>query len=91
MEIVLGVMVLGILLGILLRKKPKIIKSAEYLSSWAIYLLLFLLGVSVGLNDDIIHNFEKIGFQAAIIAIASIAGSVFFGWLIYKSLFQSKS
>lgn len=90
MEIVLGIMVLGILIGVIFRKKSKIIKTAEYLSNWAIYILLFLLGISVGLNDEIILNFEKIGFQAALIAIASIVGSVFFGWLIYKFLFQPK-
>ncbi len=91
MEIVLVIMVVGIGLGVLLKKHPKIIKTAEYLTNWAIYLLLFLLGVSVGLNDDIIKNFENIGLQAALISVTSIIGSIFLGWFIYTFLFKNKT
>jgi len=58
--------------------------------NWAIYLLLFMLGISVGTNKEVIDNLGKIGYEAVAIAIASISGSVLLAALLFKVLFKQK-
>jgi uncharacterized membrane protein YbjE (DUF340 family) len=85
---VLLVMLAGIAIGLVINRFPKVIRANDKLISWAIYLLLLLLGISVGLNQTIIHNLDKIGVQAAIITLGAISGSVLTLWLIYLLWFQ---
>ncbi len=90
MTIILILMLAGILLGLALGKNPIILKINEKLLNVAIYILLLLLGISVGSNDKIIDNLYNIGLQALIITIGAIAGSVAFCWIIYKTFFHLK-
>ena len=81
-------MLAGIFIGFAIHRYPAIIRINEKLITWAIYLLLFLLGISVGLNKTIIQNLNKIGLQAITITIGAITGSVLTLWLIYRLFFQ---
>lgn len=90
MTLVLLIMIAGIITGVLIHRKPMLIKVNDQLISVAIYILLFLLGVSVGLNKTIIRNIGTLGFQAFIITIGAVSGSVLACWLIYKAFFQGK-
>jgi len=85
---VILVMLAGIFIGFAINSFPKIIQANDKLISWAIYLLLFLLGISVGLNKTIIQNLDKIGLQAAIITLGAITGSVLTLWLVYQLWFK---
>lgn len=85
---VLVVMLAGIFLGFFLNRFPKTIEVNNRLISGAIYLLLFLLGISVGLNKTIMQNLAKIGGQALIISLGAIAGSVLSLWFVYRFFFQ---
>lgn len=85
---VLVLMSVGMVIGWFLHSKKKLIKLNESLTSWAIYLLLFLLGLSVGTNEKILQNFETIGFQAIIITIFAVAGSILTAWLTYIIFFK---
>jgi len=88
---VLLIMVAGILTGFAINRYPLAIKINDRLITWAIYLLLFLLGISVGLNKTIVQNLDKIGFQALIITIGAISGSVFVSWILYRIFFSKQS
>ncbi len=87
---VLLVMLAGIAIGFVINRFPKAIRANDKLISWSIYLLLLLLGISVGLNQTIIQNLDKIGIQAAIITLGAITGSVLMLWLIYRLYFQTE-
>ena len=87
---VLLVMLAGIAIGFVIKRFPKAIRVNDKLISWAIYLLLLLLGISVGSNQTIIQNLDKIGVQAAIITLGAISGSVLSLWLIYRLYFQTE-
>lgn len=87
---ILLVLSAGIITGLLIIRKPFLHKVNNELMNWAIYLLLFMLGISVGTNREVIENISKIGFEAIIIAIASIAGSVLLSALLFKVLFRQK-
>lgn len=87
---ILLVLSAGILTGFLIIRKPVLHKVNNELMNWAIYLLLFMLGISVGTNQEVIQNLGKIGYEAVIIAVASIAGSVLLSALLFKLLFRQK-
>lgn len=87
---ILILMLSGIFVGLALGKYPITLKINDKLLNGAIYLLLLLLGIGVGLNDKIIDNFYNIGMQAFIIAFGAIAGSVTVCWMVYKTFFHLK-
>ena len=85
---ILIVLSAGILIGLLIVRKPKLHLFNNHLLNWAIYLLLFLLGISVGTNREVIQNIGKIGYEAIAIGIFSIAGSVLLSAILFKFLFK---
>lgn len=89
MIIVLLVMLAGIMTGLAINRFPRVIKLNNKLISGAIFLLLFLLGISVGLNKIIIQNLDKIGIQALVITIGAVAGSVLTLWMVYRFGFSA--
>ncbi len=89
MLIVVLLMSLGMTLGFLVRKKSDVLAKLDRWITYTIYLLLFLLGLTVGKNDMVVHNIHNIGINALIITLAAIAGSVFVCWLVYSLFFRS--
>jgi uncharacterized membrane protein YbjE (DUF340 family) len=88
---ILIVLSAGILIGLLLIRSPKMHQINNHLLNWAIYLLLFFLGLSVGTNQEVIQNLGKIGYEAVAIAVASIFGSVLLSGIIFKFLFNKNA
>lgn len=87
---ILVVLTLGIMAGWLIIRKPAIHRLNNHLLNGAIYLLLLLLGISVGINKEVIGNLGKIGVEAISIALASILGSLFFTTLLFRMIFKDK-
>ncbi|HYE83366.1 MAG TPA: LysO family transporter [Clostridia bacterium] len=44
--------------------------------------MLFVMGVNIGVNDDVVNGFYKLGFQAVVLAAFSIAFSILFVKLV---------
>lgn len=89
MFIVIGIMFMGIALGYLLRKW-ELLQNLGGPISYTIFLLLFLLGVSVGANDAIVNNLLKLGGQAFLIAVAGTLGSVLAAAVVYHYVFKER-
>lgn len=83
MIVVLLCLCAGILLGIVLRRHEHFLKMIDQLTVWFIYIFLFLLGLTVGLNREIIAQFGRLGLQAVIIALACVIGSLIPAWFVY--------
>lgn len=79
---VIGIMFVGIGLGYLMRHQalPWINKAITYL----IWLLLFLLGIEVGHNEQIIRSLPTLGVEAFIIAVVCVLGSCLAAWALWK-------
>lgn len=90
MLIVIGIMFLGIAVGYFIRSKKVIIKISDRLIMWAIYLLLFLLGITIGSNRIIVDNLANLGLNALAITIGGIAGSLITAWAGYRIWFKPK-
>jgi uncharacterized membrane protein YbjE (DUF340 family) len=84
------IMMAGIAIGYFIRNFKNLVKIADKLTMWAIYLLLFLLGVAIGANEVIMKNLPTLGLKAMIISIGGVAGSVLLAWAVYHFLFKSK-
>lgn len=76
----------GILLGRFLPQGNK--KWVQNGITVAILLLLFLLGMSVGHNRQIMDNLCTIGFEAGLITLGAVGGSVVCAWLVYRLYFS---
>ena len=77
---VILVMLSGMLLGCLLRNRrmtflPRVVM-------FLIWVLLFLLGVEVGANPEIIRNLKSLGVEAFVLAVAGTLGSAVLAWAL---------
>ena len=88
MWIILGLMIFGSLIGFLLSGRKHFNPVSEKLTAYIIYLLLFLMGLSVGVNKEIMSNLEDLGIQAFIITLFTITGSVLMAWILQKTFFR---
>lgn len=87
---VIGIMFGGIAIGYILRRVELLQKIGKPIS-YTILLLLFLLGISVGANKEIVNNLAALGGQALLIASAGTAGSVLAAWAVYNLFFEERS
>lgn len=76
------VMLSGIAAGTLFRRR--VIRFIPKVISVLIWVLLFFLGVEVGLDPRIIGNFRDLGAEALILTFAGLAGSMMMAWLLWK-------
>lgn len=83
---VIAVMALGVIVGRTLKSKN--IGFMGKAISVLIWLLLFLLGVSVGANGEIMGSLDTIGVSAIILSLFAVLGSVIAAWVVYKYIFK---
>lgn len=55
-----------------------------------IWVLLFVLGVEVGSNPNIINSLHTLGIEALFIAVMSTMGSVIAAMLLWKSVKKNR-
>jgi uncharacterized membrane protein YbjE (DUF340 family) len=84
------IMTAGIALGYFIRNRKHIVRISDSLTMWAIYLLLFLLGVAIGTNKTIVKNLPVLGLKALLISIGGIVGSVLLALIVYHLLIKPK-
>ncbi len=90
MIIVVAIMTAGIVLGYLIRRKALLIKINDKLIMWAIYLLLFVLGITIGANEIIMISLPTLGLKALAITVGGILGSIFLAWFTYNRFFKNR-
>lgn len=85
---IIGLMLTGMLLGYLLRKRN--LKGIHQLITLLIWVLLFILGIEVGSNEQIIKGLHTIGLEAVILTLGGTLGSVTAAWALWKALYKKK-
>lgn len=90
MIIGISLLVIGIFLGYFLRNQSRILLISSRLTDGAIFLLLFFLGVTVGMNEKIISNFQSIGLQSLIITLFATIGSIAVTYVFYRIFFSKR-
>lgn len=81
-------MLCWIALWFLLRNQTEIQKPLDKIITVFIYLLLFMLGVWVGINETIINNIGTIGINAAILTLGAVIGSILCAYFLYMFFFK---
>lgn len=87
---VVAIMTAGMLVGFLIRKKSMLIKVNDKLIMYAIYLLLFILGLSIGANEVIMKNLPTLVLKALALTLGGVIGSILLAWFTYVRFFKSK-
>lgn len=85
---IIGLMLTGMLLGYLLRKQD--LKRIHPTITLLIWLLLFILGIEVGSNGQIIKGLHTIGLEALILTLGGTLGSVVAAWALWKALYKKE-
>lgn len=87
MFILISILFLGIVFGYLLRKKPLPVSQAITALVW---LLLFLLGVEVGSNPQLVEGIVRLGTDAVVLSVLGTLGSLIAARMLWKYV-QSSS
>ena len=85
---IIGLVLTGMLLGYLLRKRD--LKKIHPIITLLIWLLLFILGIEVGSNEEIIRGLHTIGYEAVVLTLGGILGSVIAAWALWRALYKRK-
>ena len=83
------VMLSGVLIGYILRNIRDITALISKIYIYIIFLLLFVMCLSVGSNPHVIQGLGTLGLLGIAISVVSIAGSVFLSWIVYRHLFKN--
>ena len=67
-------LIAGVVLGYLFRNKRYTLTIADKGISYMVWLLLFFLGLAVGLNKQILANIYVLGWQALVLTIGASIG-----------------
>ena len=85
---VIVILIVGMLLGYFIRKENGFIKSVDTITSGLIYLLLFVLGISVGINEIILNNIHTILLKVVLLTVGAVAGSVIVSYFTFIFFFK---
>jgi len=70
----IGLIAGGVPAGWLLRNNAPLVKAVNSFLGWTVRVMLFLLGMALGLDDALISQLESLGLFAAVISTFSVLG-----------------
>ena len=80
----LGILVLGGVIGYKDKVSEKLQANLNTIQNICLLFLLFVMGITIGINNEVISNIFSIGFKAGIISIFTVSFSIIFVRLIRK-------
>jgi uncharacterized membrane protein YbjE (DUF340 family) len=87
--VILSFLGLGIILGLVVRRRTRILDLVNKAANWAVFLLIFFLGVSVGENEAVMKALGHLGLQALLLSSAAVLGSVLVSILVHRWFFKT--
>lgn len=78
MLITLVILIVGFIVGFVLRNKVIAVNKFTKHLSFVVTVLVFVMGLSLGSDKSLITNIIEIGWMAFAFGIASVAGSIIF-------------
>ena len=89
MFVPITIMLIAAVAGFLLRKVEAVHRCGGAIK-YMVWFLLFVLGLSAGMNDDIVYGFAQVGLVAFIFAFFGTAGAMIAAWAVYRLFFKSR-
>ncbi len=85
--LVLWIIAAGMFAGRLLASRRGVLSVAGKGATWSLYLLIFLLGLSVGSDGSVMGALGQLGLQAMILCLGGILGSLLVSAIVYTRCF----
>ena len=85
---ILLTMFAGIGAGYLFRRSRLLAHSGRAVTV-IVWIMLFLLGAEVGMDENIVGSFSRLGMQALLFAAAGVAGSVVAAVIVYRTFLRA--
>lgn len=85
-----SIIALGGFIGYRRLLKPAVMNRLDTLQNISLLLLLFIMGVNIGLDESVIRSFGTIGYQAVVLAGCSIVCSVICVRLVSRLITKRK-
>ncbi|HJD96064.1 lysine exporter LysO family protein [Mailhella massiliensis] len=83
----MGLIAGGVPAGWLFRRRETVVRRVNTALGWTVRIMLFLLGLSLGLDDTLIGQLKSLGLYAAFISVFSVAGCFAAAWLLGRYVF----
>jgi len=80
----------GVLLGAVLQRRKRVIAAVDYLALAAVLVLVWLLGASMGANEEVTANLGTLGLHAVAIVFAAMLGSVVMVEAVHRVWFREQ-
>lgn len=80
----LGILVLGGIIGYKDKVSKKLQANLSTIQNICLLFILFVMGITIGINNEVISNLLSIGFKAGIISIFTVVFSILFVYLIKR-------
>ncbi len=84
MEIIIGSLVAGVVIGWFVRVPSALSSQLGRLASLSLFVMLFALGAQIGSDKTLLDKLGALGLEALVLCLFSIAGSVGFLWLAVR-------
>lgn len=84
----LGILALGGTFGYFDKVSEKISSKLNLIQNVILLFLLFIMGITIGINEEVISNMFSIGLKALILAITTLIFTIGFVRLISKYVKQ---
>ena len=84
MEIIIGSLVVGVLIGWFVRVPSALSSRLGRLASLSLFVMLLALGAQIGSDKGLLDKLGALGLEALVLCLFSIAGSVGFLWLAVR-------
>jgi uncharacterized membrane protein YbjE (DUF340 family) len=79
---IISALIIGLLLG-MINKSVRLKSISNSLLDYLVYLLIGLMGISLGQDEEIVSNLAELGLNAFIFAAAGVTGSIFLVLLVF--------
>jgi uncharacterized membrane protein YbjE (DUF340 family) len=81
---IIGIFIAGIGLGFALRARQTVLKIGARLADVALYTLLFILGLSLGVDKELMGNLPHLGLTGLLLALGALIASMGCAFLLAK-------
>ncbi len=73
---IISIFIAGIALGFAMRGRHRLLRLGARLADMALYALLFILGLSLGVDDKLMADLPHLGLNGLILALSALGASI---------------
>jgi len=83
----IGLIAGGVPVGWLFRRSETAVRQVNTVLGWTVRLMLFLLGLTLGVDEALLVQMKKLGLYALVISAFSVAGCFVAAWFLGRFVF----